>query len=189
MSARIMETRMLETLRAGDRVAMSWDEYQALSADAVRGEYIDGELVMSPFSTGLHQDVCRRLANLIEAVLPAGVRVRESWGWRPGVDEFGPDVIVFDDTEENVRYTGVPHLVVEVLSTDPWRDVTRKLRKYAEVGLPRYWIIDPEQPELVVYERSQAGELEETHRFGADDRAELDIGPARVALHLADLVR
>ncbi len=59
MSARIMETRILETLRAGDRVAMSWDEYQTLSPDAVRGEYVDGELVMSPFPTGLHQDVCR----------------------------------------------------------------------------------------------------------------------------------
>ncbi|HEX2404623.1 MAG TPA: Uma2 family endonuclease [Acidimicrobiia bacterium] len=187
MSARIMETRILETLRGGDRMAMSWGEYEALSD--VRGEYIDGELVMSPFPTGLHQDVCRRLANLIEAVLPAGVRVRESWGWKPRADEFGPDVIVFDETEENVRFTGVPYLVVEVLSTDPWRDVVRKLRKYAEVGLPRYWIIDPEQPELVVNERSQAGELEETQRCGADDRAELDIGPARVALHLADLVR
>ena len=43
-----METRILETLRPGDRVAMSWDEYETLSPDSVRGEYVDGELVMSP---------------------------------------------------------------------------------------------------------------------------------------------
>jgi Uma2 family endonuclease len=177
----------METLRAGDRIPMSWEDYEALFD--VRGEYIDGELVMSPLATGLHQDVCRRLANLIEAALPPGVRVRESWGWKPDVDEFGPDVMVFDDTEENIRYTGLPHLVVEVLSTEPWRDMVRKLRKYAAAGLPRYWIVDPEQPELVVHERSQVGELEEAHRFGADNHAELDIGPATLTLRVSDLGR
>ena len=104
-------------------------------------------------------------------------------------DEFGPDLMVFDDTEENVRYTGVPHLVVEVLSTDPWRDVVRKLRKYAEVGLSRYWIIDPEQPELVVYERTASEELGESGRFGEGDHPELDIGPATLTLQVGDLAR
>ena len=130
-----------ETMQPGDRIPMSWDEYDALGP-SVRGEYIDGELVMSPLPTKDHQRIAHRLHTLIEHNLPAGVDVIGSWGWKPGADEFGPDVMVFDETDENVRYTGEPHLLVEVLSSDPARDIIRKAHKYAAAGVMRYWIID-----------------------------------------------
>jgi hypothetical protein len=78
-----------QTMQPGDRIPMSWDEYEALGPD-VRGEYIDGELVMSPFPSARHQAISLNLAIILKTALTPPARVLESWGWKPGNDEFGP---------------------------------------------------------------------------------------------------
>ena len=175
------------TMQPGDRIPMSWDEYEALGPD-VRGEYIDAELVMSPFASGRHQDISLNLAMLLKSSLPTGTHIRESWGWKPGADEFGPDLMVFDDTDEDVRYTGTPHLVVEILSSDPVRDIIRKAHKYAAAGVERYWIIDPQGPEITVYQLVDGAFAERgVHRPGTE--VTLNVGPAEVSFDPANLLR
>ena len=134
-----------------DGTAMSWEEFDALGE--IRAEYIDGRLVMAPSPLQMHQRASRRLANVLESAANPGVEVDEAWSWKPGRDEFVPDILVYPSTNEQVRFAGTPVLVVEVLSTSPVRDLVVKMNKYAAYGLDRYWVLDPDKRELYVFAR------------------------------------
>ena len=179
-----MHDMATDTLQPGDRIPMAWDKYDALGPE-VRGEYVDGALVMSPSPTLRHQRISLRLAQVIDAVLEPPTLVVEGWAWKPGIDEFIPDVMVFENRGEQQRLTAIPHLAVEILSTDRARDMIRKAWKYAAAGLESYWIVDPGEPgeetvgglpELIEY-RAVEGVFVEQGRHQPGDKVTLEVAP------------
>ncbi|WP_380161799.1 Uma2 family endonuclease [Kineococcus sp. R86509] len=169
---------------------LTWEEYAALPEDP-RTEYVDGHLVVSPSPTGQHQKISFRLQAALEAVLPPTHDVLAAWGWKPTADEFIPDVIVFDrETKElgsDARFTGIPALVIEVLSSNRSDDLLKKMAEYATAGLPRYWILDPLVETLTTY-ASLDGVFAPTAVHGRAETPELDLGIATVRLNVAELL-
>ena len=65
-----------------------------------------------------------------------------------------PDVVILCDRSQLTRrcIMGAPDFVVEVLSRfTRKKDMTIKMQKYASAGVREYWIIEPDQRKVVVY--------------------------------------
>ena len=70
-----------------------------------------------------------------------------------------PDVFVVCDRDklQGPRVVGAPDFIVEVLSPSNWHhDVVRKLRKYKNAGVREYWIVNPENLTVLVYDFSKS---------------------------------
>ena len=66
-----------------------------------------------------------------------------------------PDLFVVCDSEDDDprRTNGAPDFAVEILSpSSRSHDMIRKLYKYRYAGVREYWIVDPENQQVIVYE-------------------------------------
>jgi Uma2 family endonuclease len=132
---------------------VGWNEFVELDEDDGR-ELVDGQLVQIEMPTLAHERVVsaihRHLANWAAEnraglVLASGYKIRIS-------DERGvmPDVqFLSAETAAAAADRGLEHgrpeLVVEVVSQSSRRyDRVTKLGWYASIGVPEYWVVDPD---------------------------------------------
>jgi len=164
---------------------MTYEDF--LARGESRDEYIDGATRVNPSPRRSHLETSRRVANLLADVMPDGYAVAEAWSWKRGDDEFIPDVMLMAESDEDVRYTGLPELIVEILSSDRSSDLVIKSRKYAELGVQRYWVVDVPVRTVSVFTLDAGGYVEQ-HVLVDDDRTEVDLGPCSAVICPSELI-
>ena len=175
----------------------TYEEFMALpEGGPVRYEIIDGELCMTPSPVTRHQKISKNLLFEIERFLrtnPLGeifaAPVDVVFSQEP------PQVVVPDlvfvaaehlslITEKNLQ--GVPDLLVEILSpTTATIDRRVKHALYERVGVPEYWIVDPERNSVQVF-RLSGGRYAPALEFGLGDRLETPLLPG-LSIPLSDV--
>jgi Uma2 family endonuclease len=172
----------------------TWDDFIALDEDDLR-ELIDGELVEVEVPTFNHERaVARLVASLTNwsdihggCALASGYKVRVSTrsGVMPDVQFYRQGNEPVGDQEQGL-VRGHADLVVEVVSPSSRRyDRVKKLNWYAQLGVPEYWVVDPEArtlERLVLREGAYviATSLEEGDAFRPESFAGLEIPLAKL---------
>ncbi|MFI6072889.1 Uma2 family endonuclease [Actinoplanes sp. NPDC051343] len=115
--------------------------------DDLRYELIEGRLILTPVGLPIHQVLEMRVANAIEENCPDDFVVNvEQALLKNRRNEFRPDVLLLHEKgagRSPVLPSDVP-LVVEIVSeSSRFTDRRQKLKWYAELGIPAYWIVDP----------------------------------------------
>jgi len=150
---------------------LTFAEYLAMAGSGLQGraELIDGELIELPPESGLNLDIATflQLALIHIGISFQLIHVGRCELQVPVLERGDaanryPDVVVLRSehlalTRQRMTITlemPPPCFVIEVVSpgkTNRDRDYVRKRAQYAAVGIPEYWIIDPEAAIVVVH--------------------------------------
>ena len=137
------------------------EDLEGMPDDGRRYELIDGQLYASPAPGYRHQEIVAELCGRLRAAcpkdltaLPAPFTVQVS-----SKTEVQPDVLVGRRADFTDKLLPVaPLLAVEVLSPSTGiRDLTIKKNAYERMGVVSYWVIDPQEPVLAVFELDAEG--------------------------------
>ena len=124
-------------------------------------ELEDGDLLLMNPPTGRHALIIRSLYNILEAeirrlglpwITLQGIGVRTSIN-RSRIPDL--TIVSLEQIEERLDVSAVmesaPLFVVEIVSPESrTRDYRYKRSEYSVVGIPEYWIIDPEEKKITV---------------------------------------
>jgi len=139
--------------------AATYQDYRKLPEGAPY-QLVGGALVLTPSPTPFHQIVSKRLQRaLLELqdqglgmVLDAPIDVYLS-----ETETYQPDLLFIAKNRMGIigksRIEGAPDLVMEILSpATAYYDLKHKMRVYGEKGVREYWIVDPGEKSIEIFE-------------------------------------
>lgn len=151
----------------------------ALLPEGAPYQLIGGKLIMTPAPAIYHQIVSMRL---VESILkfnaqrnvgivlyaPVDVYLEEKETYQPDIIFIAKDRLHIIGT---ARVNGAPDLVAEILSpSTAYYDLRGKFRAYAKYGVREYWIVDPDDKSVEIYEGKE-GRFEQTRRVEGEGKA------------------
>jgi len=141
----------METLLHPPRTMM---ELYDILPEGTLAELIDNQIYMSPVPLFNHHRLTKAISKQLDKIIedtgkgiviyaPFDVKLDKT---RNAVQ---PDIFVILKTNPNQivdeRYTGVPDLIVEILSKgNKDHDLITKKELYEKFGVQEYWVVDPE---------------------------------------------
>ena len=136
-------------------------DYYTIPED-VRAELIDGEIYYQAAPSRAHQKILSGLHGTIYNYIkskggsceiypaPFAVKLRDD---RSTIVE--PDISVICDRDKltDKGCTGAPDWIIEIISpSNSSHDYVRKLNLYLDAGVREYWIVNPMEQTIIVYQ-------------------------------------
>ncbi|MFT7837469.1 Uma2 family endonuclease [Saccharothrix sp. BKS2] len=161
------------------------EDLEGMPDDGHRYELIDGVLIVGPAPGFRHQKVVVKLVGQLDAACPETMHVLMApFALRPSPStELQPDVLVARDEDLTEKDLPVaPLLAVEVLSpSTALNDLNNKKAAYERMGVPGYWVVDPHELKLIVFELDVRGCYELVAEVKGEDAFEATLPfPVRI---------
>jgi len=153
---------MVKVIEVPQKEVYTYEDYAKLPEGAPY-QLIGGKLVRTPAPSTRHQDILKkilaRLYSFEEKGLgkafcaPIDVYLEETETYQPDIIFISKERLAIIEEE---RIKGAPDLVIEILSpSTAYYDLKKKFKLYEKHGVKEYWIVDPEDKSIVVYENRE----------------------------------
>jgi Uma2 family endonuclease len=131
-------------------------------------QLIEGELVMTPSPTTLHQIIAGNINEKIRAFVKAKgaglVLFAPIDIYLDDENVFQPDIVFISKQKRDIikddGIQGAPDMVIEILSpSTAYYDLKKKYKIYEKFGVKEYWIVDPEMKGVELFSLTEQGKF------------------------------